>query len=381
MKKIIPYILIIIVLAGIFSPMFRVNAQTPPTGTCSGGSVGGAVGGLSQSACTAAGGTSWDANTPGYQLLAPLPNPDNPNQPFSSFDPKATTNPLGTYLNLIIKLIIGISAVLAVVMIVIGGLQYMTSELISSKEEGKERIKDALLGLLIALGAWALLNTINPNLLNTNVNIPEATVKVTIDNFQIASSGPQSRYGTAITVDFNSQAYPAAVAAQTATGVDSALVLAIFNQETASGGSTGACFPAGANMTSADQTALASIVGPSNVATTHVSCSLAQGHGGAIGLTQFLPTTWNSISQKYNAPTILGHFPDPWNVNDALTMTALFLKDKGAATTDPALQRQAACNYFGACASSGVNYGDQVMAQAANIQKQIAVAKASGKIN
>ena len=51
-------------------------------------------------------------------------------------------------------------------MIVMGGMEYMTSELVHSKEAGKEKIVHALLGLVIALGAWALLNTINPNLLN-----------------------------------------------------------------------------------------------------------------------------------------------------------------------------------------------------------------------
>ena len=52
-----------------------------------------------------------------------------------------------------IKIIIGLCAVLAVIMIVIGGLEYMTSELTESKAHGKESIKNAILGLLLALGA------------------------------------------------------------------------------------------------------------------------------------------------------------------------------------------------------------------------------------
>jgi cell wall-associated NlpC family hydrolase len=78
------------------------------------------------------------------------------------------TNSLGMYLNLMMNIFIGICAVLAVIMILMGGIEYMSSELISSKEAGKERIRNALLGLLLALGAWTLLNTINPNLLNTS---------------------------------------------------------------------------------------------------------------------------------------------------------------------------------------------------------------------
>jgi hypothetical protein len=71
-----------------------------------------------------------------------------------------------------IKIFIGLCAVLSMVMLVIGGIEYMTSELISSKEEGKKRIGKALLGLLIALGAYALLFTINPDLLKSDINVP-----------------------------------------------------------------------------------------------------------------------------------------------------------------------------------------------------------------
>jgi membrane-bound lytic murein transglycosylase B len=260
-------------------------------------------------------------------------------------------------------------------MIVMGGIEYMTTELISSKEAGKERIRNAIFGLLLALGAWTILNTINPNILKSDLSSLEAvTVDVPIAEFKITSSGPQSRYGTEIKIDFNTQAYPAAVTAQTKTGVDSALTLAIFAQETGGGANTGACFPSGANMTPADQTALASIVGSENVATTHVSCSLAQGHGGAIGLTQFMPTTWNQYKNK--AAGYLGHQPDPWNTNDALMMTAVFLQANGG-TTNPT---QAAKAYFGSCNSSGIAYCDQIAAKTASIQKQIADAKTSGKI-
>ncbi len=110
-----------------------------------------------------------------YTLLAPLPDPYNNSQLLNTFDP-TDDKALGKYLNLIIKLIIGLSAVMAVVMIVIGGIEYMTSELISGKEAGRERMLHAVLGLLIALGAWALLNTINPDLLESEVEIPTVII-------------------------------------------------------------------------------------------------------------------------------------------------------------------------------------------------------------
>ena len=67
-------------------------------------------------------------------------------------------------------------------MIVVGGMEYMTSELISSKEQGKTRITEALLGLVVALSAYALLNTINPELLNIETgSLRNVSVEVAFD--------------------------------------------------------------------------------------------------------------------------------------------------------------------------------------------------------
>lgn len=122
-----------------------------------------------------------------YQLLAPLPDPEGGND-IEINDP---THPeaLSDYLNVMIKLIIGICAVLAVVMIVMGGIEYMTSELISSKAAGKDRIMHAIFGLILALGAWTILNTINPKLLDSSLSsLKNVTVEVTAQNFALSPS-------------------------------------------------------------------------------------------------------------------------------------------------------------------------------------------------
>jgi len=112
-----------------------------------------------------------------YTPLAPLPGfPEE----FDTLPSKTNQCPFGNYLNIMIKLVIGIAAVLAMVMIVMGGIEYMTSDLISSKEAGKDTIKNALLGLFIALGAYLILNTINPKLLSACLdNLPVATITIT----------------------------------------------------------------------------------------------------------------------------------------------------------------------------------------------------------
>lgn len=63
---------------------------------------------------------------------------------------------------------ISIAAFLAVLMIAIGGIQYMSTDAVSGKTEGKERIQYAVMGLLLVLFSWILLKQINPEILNFN---------------------------------------------------------------------------------------------------------------------------------------------------------------------------------------------------------------------
>ncbi|MCX6751263.1 MAG: hypothetical protein NT161_00635 [Candidatus Nomurabacteria bacterium] len=140
-----------------------------------------------------------------YTPLSPLPGLGNQNCPILNADgtiqknadgtpkmgdkncietnPKIQPCPFGNYLNIIIKIIIGFAAVLAMVMIVVGGIEYMTSEVISGKEAGKETITHAILGLLLALGAFLILNTINPQLLSACLDkLPQATITITTED-------------------------------------------------------------------------------------------------------------------------------------------------------------------------------------------------------
>ncbi len=326
----------------------------------------------------------WD---PSYNLLAPLPNPNN-GELMETFDP-TSEGALGKYLNIIIPLFIGLCAVLAIVMIVIGGIQYMTSELVHSKAEGKDRILHAIFGLVLALGAYALLNTINPDLLKSDVNIEG--VSVVVESFEISGPLAPSFSGPAIKVNFNSQAYPAAKAAESKTGVDAAFILAIFSQETGSGANTGRCrwTDAAANMYDTDKVSLQTITRElnKNINDTPVSCALKDssgaydGHGGAIGYTQFRPDTW--LDHRNEARGYLGHMPNPWNVNDALMMAAVYLKGVGAASNE----KEAACKYFAGPAkscstSAGINaYGNSVMGKKLNIEQQIADAIEKGTLS
>ena len=78
---------------------------------------------------------------------------------------------LGGYLNGLYRAGIAIATGLALVMIVVGGLEYVSTDSIQGKSNGRERIKNAIIGLLLALTSFIILRQINPNLLKSDLNV------------------------------------------------------------------------------------------------------------------------------------------------------------------------------------------------------------------
>lgn len=68
------------------------------------------------------------------------------------------------FVSAIYQLAIALAAVIVVIRLIMAGAKYMLSEIVTSKSEAKEDIKNALFGLLIILGAVLILGTINPKL-------------------------------------------------------------------------------------------------------------------------------------------------------------------------------------------------------------------------
>jgi hypothetical protein len=120
-----------------------------------------------------------------YTPLAPLPNPDG-GPSLTEIDVGSATA-FSTYVNYLVKLIIGLAAALAVVMIVWGGIEYMMTELIPEKAAAKKRMLEALLGLLLLLGSWIILNEINPKLFDTDVNLQSTTIKAYEDEREVTA--------------------------------------------------------------------------------------------------------------------------------------------------------------------------------------------------
>lgn len=113
---------------------------------------------------------------------------------------------LTEYVNIIFDLLIGICAVLAFIMLVVGGIQYMGSELVSSKEAAKSQATNAILGLLVAFSAWLILNTINPKLLDfcLDKNLQPATIKPTPETIE-ETLGSAFADGQQKTISLNGQ--------------------------------------------------------------------------------------------------------------------------------------------------------------------------------
>lgn len=196
------------------------------------------------------------------------------------------------------------------------------------------------------------------------------------------------------------QAYDYALAASKTTGVRPALILAILMQESSLGINVGACnlrdYNTGDGVsikTGAVKprtmsptrdvpvfTALMSKLGR-DPQTTPVSCWIAaysggqpSGWGGAMGPSQFIPSTWKLFEKRIESSTGAS-VANPWNPYHAITATALYLEDLGAVAGNEASERNAACKYYSgrSCASSsaGAGYGNSVMKKLYDMQADI----------
>lgn len=99
-----------------------------------------------------------------------------------------------TYIQSAFTQILIIAAVLAVLMIVIGGLQYILSFSGSSKEEGRKRMTYAVGGLILALAAWLILNTINGSLTSVNFNLTTIPAPTTYTGPEYGPNGDPNNY-------------------------------------------------------------------------------------------------------------------------------------------------------------------------------------------
>ena len=100
-----------------------------------------------------------------YDLLAPIPLT-------GTADTVTNQTVASAYIKGIVRLAIAAAADLAGVRIIFAGIKYMSTEAFQGKGEAKTDIQNAIWGLALAIGAYLILFTINPNLVKFNLEIP-----------------------------------------------------------------------------------------------------------------------------------------------------------------------------------------------------------------
>lgn len=99
-----------------------------------------------------------------YKLLAPIP--------LDGSDSGVTTETTtAQYIPGLIKLVIALAGVLAVLRLIFAGIKYMSTDAFSGKSEAKSIIENALWGLFLAMSAWLILYTLNPKLVELDLNV------------------------------------------------------------------------------------------------------------------------------------------------------------------------------------------------------------------
>ncbi len=112
-----------------------------------------------------------------YTVLVPLPGTTKCTTP--SDDPAKCTTTLSQYLPAAFNLAVGIAVALAFIYITIGGVMYATSDALSGKSQGRDYITNALIGLLLVIGSYVILWTINPKILDITIGIGKKVASTT----------------------------------------------------------------------------------------------------------------------------------------------------------------------------------------------------------
>jgi membrane-bound lytic murein transglycosylase B len=184
-----------------------------------------------------------------------------------------------------------------------------------------------------------------------------------------------------------------ATLAEQKTGVRAAFILGILRQESNLGQNVGQCYVTndvtGAGVGKNSGKIFANVMNPTRDVPAFitlaqslgfdphsqvVSCPIAGagGWGGAMGPSQFIPSTWSLYQNRIQSMTG-ATVANPWNAEDAVMATALYMQDLGASTQTYSAERKAAAQYYAGAswARFGLSYAASVLAFADQYQQNI----------
>lgn len=175
-----------------------------------------------------------------------------------------------------------------------------------------------------------------------------------------------------------------ATEAQAKTGVRPAFVLAILTQESNLGENVGTCNrpqdPPEKHWKqimkpTRDQAPYLRITSALGLdpEIMSLSCPWRGGWGGAMGPSQFIPSTWELYADKI-ARALGKNIANPWEPKDAIMASSIYLGELGASRGGYSAEREAALRYYAGGnwnKSSNAFYGNQVMQKATNIQENM----------
>ncbi len=166
----------------------------------------------------------------------------------------------------------------------------------------------------------------------------------------------RSRYSEILGISVDTKdVLEAAKFAAKATGIDRSFLLGVLIQESNKGQSTGSCDYKQSRMTDKQLVAFKDICSDLkyDYKKKKVSCppKSYKGTGGAMGVPQFMPTTWQGWKSRIASAT--GHStPNPWSLVDGVTAMALKLSTDGASKKTRFAEAKSYCVYL-----AGGNWG------------------------
>jgi membrane-bound lytic murein transglycosylase B len=173
--------------------------------------------------------------------------------------------------------------------------------------------------------------------------------------------------------------------AQNKSNVRPAFLLAIITQETNLGANIGTCNrpddPPSKNWKAVmkpdrDQNPFERITSALglNPFSMPVSCPWQGGWGGAMGPSQFIPSTWELYAGKIASALGISGMPNPWDPEHAFMASAIYLGELGADNGGYTAERTAALKYYAGSnwkLKKNAFYGDGVMKKTKDIQANI----------